>query len=176
MSDDTTQGQEPSDNGAGSPVLFAKQDAPPAGAPKMFDESYVSELRGEAASYRKQLREAQEALKAAQAAAGDNQALAGKLAELESSLAQKAAEAEAAQKAATFVRLAAKAGVDPDLMNLLDLNKFDLSDEKRTLDALSKLAGRGNGNQARPGGAAPSSDNDLRAQMFGPRKSSIFGG
>lgn len=156
----------------------AKQDASQADAPKSFDEKYVSELREEAKGYRTQLRDTQAALKEAQTAAGENKALADKLAGLETQLAQAAAKAEAAEKAAAFVRLAAKAGVDPDVAALLDVSKFDLSDEKKALEALGKLASKSTGSQARPGGSgAGETDEQLRARLFGGnRKTTIFGG
>ena len=78
------------------------------------------------------------------------------------------------------MRLAAKAGVDPDVAALLDLSKLDLSDEKKALETLARLKGTSaSASQARPGAAAGgASDDELRARFFGTgrQKSSIFGG
>lgn len=178
-------GQEPS--GATPPAVV--QDTPAAPAPvqetgaKSFDEKYVSELREEAAGYRKQLRDAQAAIKELQAQAGAGAQLSEKLAGLEAQLAAAAAQAEAAQKQAQLTRLAVKAGVDPDVAALIDLSKVDLADEEGTLKTLGKLRAAGSGTQARPGtiGNTGMTDDELRARyglgQSGARgKSPMFGG
>lgn len=175
MSDETAQGQEPSAQPATGQAPVASAPVKAQEAPKVFDEQYVTELRSEAAGYRKQLREVQATLKELQEKEGDSQATAAKLAGLEAQLAEAAAKADVAQKQAQLVRLAVKAGVDPDVASLLDLSKIDLSNEKAALETLSKLAGP-RGNQVRPGGVAGTSDAELRAAMFGPRPSKLFGG
>jgi hypothetical protein len=143
------------------------QDAP-------TEDKEVAKLRAEAAKWRTQFRETQEALQKVQAEAGENKKVADQLTAIQAQLEKAQAEAEAAQKMATLTRYAVKAGVDPDVAALLDLSKIDLSDEKKALEVLSKLKGSAAaGTQAKPGGT---SAEDMRAQMFAPRKSSIFGG
>jgi hypothetical protein len=163
---------------AGQAPAATEAKAQAADAPKTYDEKTVADLRDEAAKWRTQLREAQAALKEATAAAGENRTLADKLAGLEAQVAEKAAAADRATKEAQLVRLAAKAGVDPDVAALLDLSKVDLSDEKKALELLGKLR-TASASQARPGvtGAGSDSEAELRARYYGgARKSSIFGG
>lgn len=175
MSDDQAAGLEPS----GNTTAQAAADAPATSkAAAQFDETYVKELREEAASWRKQFRDAQTALKEAQAQVGQSAELTQKFAALEAQLADAATKTEAAQKAAALTRLAAKAGIDPDVAALLDLTKIDLDNEKAALETLSKLAGNRQGREARPGtvGSTGMTEAELRASLFAPRKSTIFGG
>lgn len=174
MADEQAQGQEPSAFPAGqAPVA---PSAPPVDAPKTFDEKYVTELREEAAGYRKQLRETQAALKELQTQAGETPKLAEKLTALEAQLGEATRKAEAAERLATATRIGAKAGVDADIIALLDLSKLDLTDEKKALETLSRLASKPAGSQARPGATGQSAD-DLHAYFWGaPRTSTIFGG
>jgi hypothetical protein len=146
-------------------------------APKTYSEKDVSDLRNEAAKYRTQLRETQDALKQLKAEAGGNKDLADKVAALEAQVAEKAAAADKAGKEAQLVRLAAKAGIDPDVAALLDLSKIDLGDEKKALETLAKLA-PAKGGQPRPGGGQGSGDEDLRTwyKQARGRPGSMFGG
>lgn len=176
MSDDNApQGQAPDSAQSAASQAPAAQPVEAQATPTIDYESEVTKLRAENAKWRTQLREAQ-------AAAGDNETLKEKLTALEAQRASFEAEREAAlkerdaaQRLATAIRLGAKAGVDADVIEMLDLSKLDLTDEKRALEALSKL-GRSAGSQARPGNGQPPSDAEMRAAIFGPRKSSIFGG
>jgi hypothetical protein len=185
MADETTVSglapQTVTPQAAGQAPAAADAKAQAADAPKTYDEKTVTDLRDEAAKWRTQLRETQAALKELQGAAGDNKALNEKLAALEAQVAEKAAAAERASKEAQVMRLAARAGVDPDVAALLDLGKLDLSDEKKALETLGKLKGASvAASQARPGGIAGGSvtDDELRARFFGTgrQKGSIFGG
>lgn len=162
---------------AGGQNPTAPQAAPPVDAPKTFSAEYVQDLREEAKTYRQQLRQAQDAIKELTGKAGESGELAEKLAELQAQLTAQAAAVEAAQKAAQLTRLAAKAGVDPDLAAMLDLSKIDLADEKKALEVLSKIGG-GKGAQARPGiaGNGTPTDAEMRALVYGGRKPGIFGG
>jgi hypothetical protein len=92
---------------APAPTTAHAQDAPTP------EDKEASKLRAEAAKWRTQLRETQDALKAAQAEAGENKKLADQLASIQAQLAKTQADAEAAQKASQLTRLAVKAGMDP---------------------------------------------------------------
>lgn len=91
------------------------------------------------------------------------------------------ADAALARKEAAATRLATKAGVDPDLVQYLDLSKLDLEDEKGTLEILGKLAAARNpagaSNPAR-NGANGAGDAERRNKYFGDGrdKVTIFGG
>lgn len=180
MADEIAQpGQAPDSAPVTTPVTPAAAQAAPAETPS---EKEISKLNAEAAKWRTQFRETEQALKTLQAQAGDNKALGDQLAKLQGDLAAKAAEAEAAQKLVKVTILAGKAGVDLDLIPLIDLNKIDLSNEKAALEVLGKFAGAGRGaQQVKPGAINSNGDTDaeLRSMFFGtggPRKSSIFGG
>ena len=177
MSDDVQEGQVPESTPAVVPVVPAVAQVVPA---ETQESKEVSKANAEAAKWRVQFRETEAALKAMQAQAGDNKALGDQLAKLQADLAAKGAEAEAAQKLAYAMRVAAKAGVDPDIVAMLDLSKID-PDEKKASEQLAKLAGAGRGAQVKPGAINNNGDTDaeLRQMFFGhggPRKSSIFGG
>lgn len=177
---DETLGQAPSDTTTQQP-----QD----GAGEKFDAKYVEELRAEAAKYRTQLRDTQTQLKELQPKAQQfeelqeaqktqEQKLQERLAALEADLAAKAAEAQRAQQMTQLTRLATKAGVDPDIVELLDLGKLDLTDEKKALEVLGRFARAASGAQVKPGGeSGGETEAELRARYFGGRsKSMIFGG
>lgn len=177
---DETLGQAPSDAGT----------QPQDGAGEKFDAKYVEELRQEAAKYRTQLRDTQTQLKELQPKAQQfeqlqeaqktqEQKLQERLAALEADLAAKAAEAEQAQKRAQVTRLASKAGVDPDIVELLDIGKLDLTDEKKAMEVLGRFARTASGTQVNPDGtsAGGETDAELRARFFGGQsKTRIFGG
>jgi hypothetical protein len=168
---DEPQGQAPSDEQA--------QPQAGQGDSKTFDAAYVEELRAEAAKYRTQLREAQTQLKDLAPKAQGSEELAVKLAALEADLAAKSTEAERATKQAQLVRIASKAGIDPDIAELLDLSKLDLSDEAKVVEILGKFRPAANGAQVRPGtvGNTGMTEAELRNTYFGGKsKTSIFGG
>lgn len=164
-----TPGQAPSD--AGTP--------PQDGGANTFDAAYVKQLRDEAAEWRVKFKETQQQLRDLSAQSTDSAKLTERLAALEAELATKAAAVEAANKQAQLVRLASKAGVDPDVAALLDIGKLDLTNEQAALDVLGKLSRAAGGQQVKPGaaGAGGMTEADLRKQYFGGQsKTTIFGG
>ncbi len=107
------------------------------------------------------------------------QKLTDRIAALEADLQTKATAADRATKEAQLIRIATKAGVDPDVASLLDLSKIDLSDEKAAIEVLSKFAKpTANSAQVKPGavGATGLTEAELHARYFGGSKPMIFGG
>ena len=169
------------------------QDAPSQDDGQTFDANYVSKLRDEAASWRTKFRGlesqieelkplAEKAKKLEEAQKTEAERLADQLAELKAQQAEAAREADRARAEAKIVRLAAKAGVDPDIAALLDISKLDLDDEAAALETLKKLAaprttGGGASNPSGEGQGKPS-DEELRERYFGGgrKRSAIFGG
>ena len=159
-----------------------------------FDAAYVAKLRQEAAKYRTQLREAEGKVKdltpkaeqldqLTEAQKTESQKMADQLAKLTAQLDRSVAEADMATKRAALVKLAVRAGADPDIADLLDLSRVDLSNEEATMAIFAKLvpAGRAAGgnaaNPARTGANATETDTELRDRFFGGgQKSKIFGG
>lgn len=170
---DETQGQAPGSDEAQAQDAGQKQEQ------QQFDAAYVQQLRDEAAKWRTQFREVQTQVKELTGKAGDSEKLGERLKALEAELAQKTAAAETATKQAQLIRLATKAGVDPDVAALLDLSKVNLEDEAKALEVLAKFAKPATGQQVKPGavGATGLTDAELRQRYFGgQQKSSIFGG
>lgn len=110
----------------------------------------IAELRQEAAKWRSQLRDAQGKLQEYQplveeyqqkkeADKSEAEKLAERLAALEGQLNQAKQQAEIAQKERALTVLATKQGVPADMLQYLDVNKFNLEDEESVLEALSKL-------------------------------------
>jgi chromosome segregation ATPase len=167
------------------------QDTTPAQDATVFDAEYVSKLRGEAAGYRTKLREMEQQLKQLQPLAqkakqledaqkSESQKLADQLAAITAERDSVKAQAEAAAKQAALIKIAAKAGVAPDVLDLLNVGAFDLSDEQATIDRLKALAPK----SAVSGGAV---SNPARSQGDGQlspeewfknlnRQNTIFGG
>lgn len=145
--------------------------------PKTFSADFVQDLRREAANYRTQLRDAQAALKKLQDGQANVEELRAQLAALETSLAEKTAAADKATREATVLRLAP--GIDPDVLNLLDLSKLDLSDEAKARATLARLAAPAQTTQAKPGsvGNTGLTEAELRERYWGSsgRKATIFG-
>lgn len=171
---DEQQGQAPGSEQQAGQAQDAGQQAV-----ETFDAAYVQQLRDEAAKWRTQFREVQAQVKELSGKAGDSEKLSERLAALEAELAQKSAAAESAVKQTQLLRLASKAGVDPDTAALLDLSKLNLDDEKAALEVLAKFAKPGSGTPVKPGavGATGMTEAELRARYFGGRQSSaIFGG
>ena len=84
---------------------------------------------------------------------------------------------ELANKQQVLLALASKAGVNADVLPLLNVSAFDLDDEAKTLEALKVLAKPGNsgGGVSNPGkGPQIESDKDRRNRIFGGGASSIF--
>jgi hypothetical protein len=152
---------------------------PPAAEAQTFSADYVKSLREEAKEARLSNKQLAKELDALKAAAGDNSALTAKIDEMNSTLAKAQAEATAATQRAELVRLAAKANVPIELAEMLDLSKLDLTDEKKALEQLGKLAStKPAPTQAKPGTwmSTGKTDAELRNELFGARKTSIFGG
>ena len=171
MADETTQGQAPGSDEAQAQDAGQKQE--------QFDAAYVKQLRDEAAEWRVKYKEMQAQVKELTGKAGDTAQLSERLKALEAEVAQKAAAAETATRQAQLIRLASKAGVDPDTAALLDLSKLNLEDEKAALEVLARFAKPASGAQVKPGavGATGLTDAELRQRYFGgQQKSSIFGG
>lgn len=194
----TPQGQTP--NGTPpAPTVFGA-DAPPAAPAESQDddardyEAEMAKLRAEAAKWRTKLRDAEGQLKevqplaekyreAEEAEKSEAEKLRDRLSELEAKTAQAEARAARAQREATAARLAARAGVDPEIVALLDIDKLELDDEAAALAQLKKLAavkpgGGGPSNPARTQASGPTED-ELHAQYFQPAGSGlkkIFGG
>jgi len=163
--------------------------------PDAQDEKTVSELqraRREAAKYRteaaelKKWREQVEPTlaqfqKQQEAQKTDAQKAQERAADLERQLAERDSAIARVQREAAAVRLATKAGVDPDLVSLIDLSKIDFEDEEAAVKVLSKFAAArvaaSASNPGRAGPAAPS-DDELRGLYFGRagNKPTIFGG
>lgn len=131
-------------------------------------EAQLQQLQPKAAKFDEQ----QESQKSEQ------QKLQERLAALEADLARSKAAADVAQKQAQLTRLATKAGVDPDVIDLLDLSKLDLTDETKAIQVLGRFAKTAAGAQVKPGGAATGdTEAELRKQFFGGQsKTMIFGG
>jgi len=164
-------------------------------APEAQDDKTASELeraRREAAKYRTQAAELKKWREQVEptltqfqqqqdAQKSDAQKAQERAADLERQLAERDAAIANAQREAAVMRLATKAGVDPDLVGLLDLSKIDVDDEKAALETLGKFAAaRAAAGASNPGraGAAQPSDEELRAYYFGGGRNrpTIFGG
>jgi hypothetical protein len=171
----------------------------PPGAAAGAGDDEAAKLRAEAAKWRVQLREAQSQLKELQPAAArlaeleeanktDAQKQADRLAKLEADLRQAQVTAELATKRSKLTVLATKAGVSADVVDFLDVGKFDLDNEEATLKALQALArpsteigsansrsGGGPSNPGRSGDNGVPSAEEWYKQQTG-KKTSIFGG
>jgi predicted RNase H-like nuclease (RuvC/YqgF family) len=155
----------------------------------------IARLSRENQKWRTQLRETQAQLKELQPLAEQFKATqeaqkteAQKLADQLAEATRKAQESDnAAQRAvreAKAIRLMTKAGVDPDLLDIIDLNKLDLDNEEEALKQLAKLpsaSAKQTANSAsNPGrtGAAGADEAELRRIFFGGGRNqpTIFGG
>ncbi len=159
------------------------------------DPAIISKLREEIKGLKQTKRELEDFRKSAEPVLTEYQQLQEARKTDAQKAVERAQEAEAklnaanaavltAQREAKLVRLATKAGVDPDVAALLDLSKLDLEDEEASMKVLGKLAtarttANGASNPAR-NGATGMTDKELRDTYFnggGPRsKTMIFGG
>ena len=126
---------------------MSEQDpTPPSG-----DDGKLKAAREEAAARRVENRELKVQLEAAQAKAAkldkleaeqqtDAERQAAQIAELQAALQERDAQVAKVEQQAAFERLASKAGVSPDAAALMDLSKFDLSDEAATIERLGVFA------------------------------------
>lgn len=151
----------------------------------------LERARREAANYRTKLRESEERLKelsplaeqyraAQDAQKTEAQKLAEQLQTLQSKLAEQERAAAQAQKLATLTRLATKAGVDPDLVEFLDVSKLDLADEKAIGAVFAKLGSKSGVSASNPGrgGTGGETDEEMRRYYLGGERgrTTIFGG
>jgi len=160
-----------------------------------FDAAYVTKLRQEAASWRSKLRDAEGKLKdltpkaeefekLTEAQKSAEQKLSEQLAKMQAELDRRTVESEASAKRAAVLKMAIKVGADPDVVELLDLSRLDLTDEETTMATLAKLApaaraaGGNTANPGRNGANAKETDGELKDRFFGGGRSSskIFGG
>lgn len=153
----------------------------------------VTKLRQEAAKWRTKFRETEKTVNELKPLAeqfktlqdsqkSEAQKMADELAEAKRKAAEHETTAQRAVREAKLIRLATKAGVDPDVALLLDLSKLDLDDEKATTETLGKLAAarqtaNSASNPARSNGGKET-DDELRSFYFGGARSkpTIFGG
>lgn len=150
----------------------------------------LEKARGEAAERRVKLREVESQLKELQPLAeqfrqqteaqkSEEQKLRDQLEAMKAQTETAVAAAEQAKKEAKLTTLASKAGVDADLVALLDLSKLDLDDEEATLNTLKKLI------TTRSTGGGSSNPEDKSGGIESPadwyknhtgRRTSLFGG
>ena len=177
------------DNAAGQEPEPQQPQTPQAGA--SGNDTEITKLRQEAAKWRTQYRDAQKQIKTLEPQAtafaeleeankGEAQKLADSLAALQTQLATAQANASQAQNAQKLTVLATKAGVNADMLQYLDVSKFDLEDEEATLAALSALVPAKSTNSG--GSANPArnntgmGDDEMRAWYTGQGKTNyIFG-
>ena len=155
---------------------------------KTFTADYVATLRAENAKHRtnastlkKQLAEVQPLAEKFQqqeeAQKTEVQKALDELTDMRSQLDAANVAVDLANKQQTLLALASKAGVNADVLPLLNVSAFDLDDEAKTLEALKVLAKPGNsgGGVSNPGkGSQIESDKDRRNRIFGGGASSIF--
>lgn len=175
---------------------------PPVGAneevegatPTITDPTIIAKLRDEIKGLKEQKRDLEGKWKAAEpvlseyqkqqeAQKSEAQKLADQIAAINAKLAEQTSAAEKATSEAKLTRLAAKANINFDLLDLIDISKLDLNDEDATLKKLAVLAtARQTANGAsNPGrsGATGMTDDEKRDLYFngGMRnKPTIFGG
>jgi len=99
------------------------------------------------------------------------------LASMKSQLEAANTAVDLANKQQTLLAMASKAGVNADVLPLLNVSAFDLDDEATTLEALKVLArpGSSGGGVSNPGkGPQIESGENRRNRIFGGGASSIF--
>jgi len=176
------------------PIVESGQEPTEPAAKEALPEWAQKELekaRGEAADRRVKLRDVEAQLKELQPLATEYQAqqeaqktaeqkLRDELEALKVDQQKALAAVELAQNQTKLATLAAKAGVDADLVALLDISKLDLEDEEATLNTLKKLittrsTGGGSSNPADTNRGGVESPADWFKAQTG-RRSTIFGG
>lgn len=154
------------------------------------DAAQTEKLSQEAAKWRTKFRELEAQLKDVapkaqqydqlqEAQKTEAQKVADQLAALQAQVTEATAQAQAAQAQAKLMALAARVGVDPDVANLLDISKIDLTDEAKATQQLQRFAKPSNGTQVKPGDTIGGmTEDDLRKHYFGGgrSKTTIFGG
>jgi predicted RNase H-like nuclease (RuvC/YqgF family) len=171
VTDETTTGQAPEPT-TPSQAPGTDDSAPTTEAP----DAQVEKLRKEAAKWRTQLREAQSQIetlapladeyqKQQEAQKTEAEKAAQRIAELEKTMAEKETQAAQAAAQVELLRMASKAGVDPDVASLLDLSKLDLDDEAATIETLQKLAPAARAGSAANPGRGHSTPEDSEASI-----------
>jgi chromosome segregation ATPase len=152
-------------------------------------EAEIEKLRKEAAKWRVQAQETKSKLSELEPAVNrlqelenaqktEAEKLTDRLAKMEAELTSARAQAETAEKQRRLMALAAKASVPAELLTYLDASKFDLDDEKTTLEVLGQLA-RPKANAGNPSNPARGNltDADRKALLYGAdNRNLIFGG
>ena len=155
---------------------------------RTFTADYVATLRAEnakhrtnASTYKKQLAEVQPLAEKYQqqeeAQKTEIQKALDELTDMRLQLDAANVAVDLANKQQVLLAMASKAGVNADVLPLLNVSAFDLDDEAKTLEALKVLARPGNsgGSVSNPGrGPQIESDEDKRNRIFGGGASSIF--
>lgn len=161
------------------PVDDGKKPDAPAQEQQTFSADYVKSLREEAKSSRLELKRVSDELDAIKRTAGDNAELTKRLDQLTGDLTKAQEEAQKATQRADLVRLAAKAGVPVDIVEMLDLSKIDMTDEIKALEQLGKFAVKSmNGSHIKPGSLqdARLTDAQLRDEIYGGKRANFFQG
>jgi chromosome segregation ATPase len=153
-----------------------------------FDAAYVKKLRDEAAGWRTKYRGAETVVKELtpiaeqyqqqqEAAKTEAERMAEQLAGLQAKLAETERQATESARRAAVIALASKAGVNSDVVELLDLSKIDLEDEEAALTTLGKFKVPNSVGQSasNPGSKTPDNDPEtwFKNRTSGPN---IFGG
>lgn len=158
-------------------------------------QAEIKKLREEAAKWRTQFRDAEKQVKELSPAAKrlaeleeaqktEEQKLREKIAAMENATKEAEYKADLANKRAKLTSLSAKAGINPDLAALLDINQIDFDDESALIETLKQFApskppinGGGASNPANSDNTEPS-EKELVANYFRPagRNITLFGG
>ena len=179
-------GQEPIVTvGAANQTAVLDKEALPNWAQKELEKA-----RSEAADRRVKLREAQAQLdelkplaeqfkQQTEAQKSEEQKLRDQLEAMKAEAQNALAAADLAKKEAKLALMASKAGVDADLVALLDLSKLDLDDEEATLNTLKKLTTRSTTGGGPSNPANKTSGVETPAEWYAKqtgKRPSIFGG
>lgn len=158
------------------------------------DPTIIAKLRDEIKQWKSKARDSEAKWKEAEPVLAEYQAaqdaqktneqkLSERLAAMEAELVQARQQAETTAKRGNLLKLATKAGVSPDLVDLLDISKIPLDDEAAALKTLQQFAatrpGGGSGsNPGRDGGGGGTDEAALRQHYFGGGRNrpTIFGG
>jgi hypothetical protein len=156
--------------------------------PTITDPTIISKLRDEIKGLKAQVKTAEPVLakykELEEAQKTETQKLADQLAAATLKAQESDNAAQRAVREAKAIRLMTKAGVDPDLLDIIDLNKLDLDNEEEALKQLAKLpttsAKQTASSASNPGrnGAAGPDEAELRKIFFGGGRNqpTIFGG
>lgn len=163
---ETTTGQEPTPAGQVPPDLNTATPGTNGQEPKVFDEAYVKQLRTEAAQWRK---EAQEAKSKVQTFEQERMSEAERL-QAQTKAAQETAAAaqtklQQALADAAISRVAAKEGIDPELLSKLVTVELDDTGAPVGLEA-AVVAVLNKYPQLKPAAAVPGATNPSRERKL----------